>query len=345
MAGPAIKRAARLRAAALVCVAAAGCAGNPERASVGIGTAAYVEHDARPYAALYLPYAEMASLAYSDRQFLFPSGSRAANCPDEARLRSPALVDDAHPAADNLRAARWLAALGKHWRCLSGGIGPLDCPTGVKCVEGLQYQVWRRRDCGEAVIAFRGTDAGDIGDWLSNLRWFLGRRAFDQYDQVQQAIPSIIDRLYRAGCRPRRIIATGHSLGGGLGQHVAYADSRIDYVYAFDPSPVTAFFGVPVPVRMAAAQKLGIDRIYEAGEILSLPRYLVSGVFPTSQCRPRVRIVRFATVSEPSLIERHRIANLTEGLQALAANGRPRRLPVAFNEARTCTFAPAGQGG
>ena len=108
---------------------------------------------------------------------------------------------------------------------------------------------------------------------------------------------------------------------------------------------MTAFFGVPLPVRMAAAEKLGIDRVYEAGEILSLPRYLVSGLFPSTQCRPRVRIVRFATVRVPSLLERHRITNLTMDLERLAAQGRPRRLPVAFDAARTCTFAPAGQGG
>lgn len=330
---------ARLLAAALVCLTAAGCAFNPQKVSVGIGTAAYVPEDAKPYAALYLPYAEMASLAYTDMQFLVPQGT-GTNCPDEARLRDPTLVDARHPAADNLRLARWLDALNRHWKCLSGAIGSQNCPRVVKCVEGLQYQVWRRKDCREAVIAFRGTDAGDIGDWLSNFRWFLARRPFDQYDQVQQAIRGIIDGIGRPGCHPRHIIATGHSLGGGLAQHVAYADSRIDYVYGFDPSPVTAFFGVPVPVRMAAAEKLGIDRVYEAGEILSLPRYLISGVFPTSPCRPRVRIVRFSTATAPSLVERHRINNLTMGLERLAAQGKPRRLPVAYNEARTCTFVP-----
>jgi hypothetical protein len=342
MAGAKFRVTARLLMAVLVCAVAAGCAQNPQKVAVGIGTAAYVPESARPYAALYLPYAQMASLAYADPQFL--ARRATPNCPDEALLRSPALVDATHPAADNLRLAQWRAALGRDWQCLFGGMGPLDCPPGIRCVEGLQYQVWRRRDCSEAVIAFRGSDAGDAGDWISNFRWFITRPIFDQYDQVQQAIPGIIDKLTSAGCRPRRIIATGHSLGGGLSQHVAYADRRIDYVYAFDPSPVTGFFTVPLPARMAAAEKLGIDRVYEAGEVLSLPRYLVSGVFPTSPCRPRVRIVRFATVTAPSLIERHRIANLTAGLERLAKGGPPRPLPVAYNAARTCTFADVGGG-
>lgn len=328
--------------AALAVLALAACT-QPGKVSVGIGTAAYVPQDAHPYAALYLPYAEMATLAYTDKQFLSRDGARRY-CPDKTLLNSPALVDEQHPATYNQSLAHWLAALNPHWQCLSGGIGPLDCPRGIKCVDGLQYQVWRRKDCDEAVIAFRGTDAGEIGDWLSNLRWFVARPLFDQYDQIQQAIPGIIDGIYRSGCHPRRIIATGHSLGGGLAQHVAYADSRIDYVYGFNPSPVTAFFGVPLPVRMAAAEKLGIDRVYEAGEILSLPRYLVSGLFPSTQCRPRVRIVRFATVRVPSLLERHRITNLTMDLERLAAQGRPRRLPVGVRRGAHVHLRAGGAG-
>jgi len=343
MAGAVVRFVSRLFTVVLFCAAAAGCASRPSTVGVGIGTAAYVDQPAKPYAALYLPYAQMAALAYADPQFLIRS--QTPYCPDEALLRSPALADAGHPAADNVRLARWRAALGRHWQCLFGGVGPVGCPRGIRCVDGLQYQVWRRRDCGEAVIAFRGSDSGDIGDWLSNFRWFLSRSIFDEYDQVQKAIPAIVDKIYGSGCRPRRIVAVGHSLGGGLAQHVAYAEPRIDYVFAFDPSPVTGFFGVPLPTRMAAAKELGIDRVYESGEILSLPRYLVSGVFPTSSCQPRVRIVRFATVAAPSLVERHRVANLTEGLERLAAQPRPSHpLPVAFKAAKACTFVDAGRG-
>ena len=329
--------------AALLCAALAACAQTRDKVAVGIGTAYYVPDDAVPYAALYLPYARMASLAYADPQFL-RRGKVRPFCPDVGLLASPRGVDAAHPAEDNRRLAGWLVALNRNWECLSGGVGPLDCPKGVRCVEGLQYQVWRRKDCSEAVIAFRGTDRTQRGDWLSNLHWFVGRWFFDQYAQAQEAIRGIIKGIDAAGCRPRRIIATGHSLGGGLAQHVAYADSRIDYVYAFDPSPVTAFFGVPLTTRSAAVGKLGIDRIYEHGEVLSLPRYLVSGVFPTSQCQPRVRIVRFATEHAPSLIERHGIAKLTEGLESIVDGAKVRHLPVAYDAAKTCNFARPGEG-
>jgi hypothetical protein len=318
----------RVCAMALAAVALAACAQTRTVAEVGIGTAAYQPKPAKPYAVLYKPYAEMATVAYTDPAYL-----DANACPDAAKL-SAGGTDDTRTYAAMLGDLK-----NAGWSCHFGHVGPYGCKPGTRrCVEGLEYHVWRRGRCGEAVIAFRGTDANEIGDWLTNLRWFIASPLFDQYDQVQKAVPDIIDKVNGEGCSPRLIVATGHSLGGGLAQHAAYADKRIAYVYAFDPSPVTAFFGVPLPVRSAATKHLGIDRVYEAGEILSLPRYLVSGAFPSSQCRPRVRIVRFAVVTTPSIVERHRIASLTEGLAHLAAQPGHVKRPLGFAHARTCDF-------
>ena len=311
-----------------VLVVLGGCAQQRSVADVGIGTAAYAPKPAKPYAVLYKPFAEMARVAYTDQSYL-----DANACPDAAKLRAGG--DATKPLADmvaDLNHAKW--------SCRFGHVGPFGCKAGTpRCLDGLEYHVWRKRDCGEAVIAFRGTDANEIGDWLTNLRWFVGRRFFDQYDQVQLAVPDIIATLDKQGCRPRLIVATGHSLGGGLAQHAGYSSSRIAYVYAFDPSPVTGFFAIPFGESGRSIEHLGIDRVYEAGEILSLPRSLASGVFPSSQCRPRVRIVRFATVTTPSLIERHRIGDLTAGLIDLSGGtthtdkGR-----IGLAHARSCDF-------
>lgn len=51
-------------------------------------------------------------------------------------------------------------------------------------------------------------------------------------------------KLRHAGNKPLKIIATGHSLGGGLAQFMAYAIPEIDLVYAFNSSPVTAYYDV-----------------------------------------------------------------------------------------------------
>jgi pimeloyl-ACP methyl ester carboxylesterase len=337
MAGMVINGAARLLLATLVCAALAACAQQPrDKVAVGIGTAAYARQKAKPYAVLYKPYAEMATVAYVSPPYLTDN-----SCPDAAKLR-------ASGTPDNEAAATLLDSLVKAgWSCRFGHVGPYGCKPGTpRCLDGLEYHVWRHKSCDTAVIAFRGTDGNEIGDWLTNFRWFLGGRFFDQYDQVQEAVPDIIKTLYAEGCRPRVIVTAGHSLGGGLAQHAAYADKRIGYVYAFDPSPVTAFFGIPFPERNAATKDLGIDRVYESGEILSLPRYLASGVFPSSQCRPRVRIVRFNTITAPSLLERHRIANLTKGLIALSGRAtQTDKGRIGFAHARACDYVQPDRWG
>jgi hypothetical protein len=318
---------------ALLAFGLGACATQPrDQVEVGIGTAAYKREPAAGYAALYRPYAQMAALAYTDQENLFPkSANRAPLCPDKARLRNaPGAGESAH----------WVNQLeAEKWSCLFGRIGYDSCSPGQRCVTGLEYQVWRRTNCTEAVIAFRGTDGGDIGDWISNLRWFVLARYFDEYDQVGAEIKDVINKIYASGCRRPRIIVTGHSLGGGLAQHAAYGEKRIMYVYAFDPSPVTGYFDFPWRTLRETRNAFGTDRIYEAGEILSIPRYLASGLFPTSSCRPRVRIVRFATIPAPSLLERHRIQEMTKGLIALSELPRSGPLPTGFNSAPTCDLA------
>lgn len=324
------------------------CAQGAGQVGVGIGTKAYGFTNAAPYAALYRPYAQMARLAYANPTFLTsahyhgPLGGPL--CPLAGKLARPDLADDPQQARDNALAAQWARQLRRDgWRCLFGQIGAEGCPPGQRCVTGLQLQVWRR-GCGEAVIAFRGTDRRDVGDWISNLHWLLGRVFYDQYYEVRDRISKIVDQASQ-GCRLRHVTATGHSLGGGLAQLAGYADRRIDYVYAFDPSPVTGYFSVPWDRKQPSVQVLGADRIYQAGEILSLPRYLTSGFFPTPVCRPRVRIVRFASIPELSLVERHRITLLAQSIVDLAKEAKPGRpLPKGYAQARNCTFATADGG-
>ena len=327
--------------AALCALTLGGCAQHRNDVAVGIGTRYYEIEKAKPYAALYLPYARMAALAYTDEQFL-TSGEgpprRGQLCPVGEHLNNPALADARNPVEANRQLAVWLKELQRDgWECIFGRVGVRNCPSGEQCVDGLQYHIWRRKDCREAVLAFRGSDSDQIGDWITNLRWFQVRDVFDQYDQVQREVVRVVKRLRASQCRPDTIIATGHSLGGGLAQHAAYTGG-INYVYAFDPSPVTGIFGVPFLTRQRSVERLGVDRIYESGEILSLPRYIVSGIYPSPQCRPRVRIVRFNVIDAPTFTERHRLTGLARGMERLAAGARPSRLPHAFKEAANCDF-------
>lgn len=339
---PISRNAIRLASAVLAALLLTACAQQREQVGVGIGTKAYTFSEAGPYAALYRPYAQMARLAYADPKFLTPKSYRGRYggplCPRADLLRRADLAGGPEQARDNALAADWEDQLmNAGWRCLFGQVGAEGCPPGQRCVTGLQLQVWRR-GCGEAVVAFRGTDRRDVGDWISNLHWLLGRVFYDQYYEVRDRISKIVDQASR-GCRLRHITATGHSLGGGLAQLAGFADRRIDYVYAIDPSPVTGYFSVPWEQKEPSVQRLGADRIYQAGEILSLPRYLTSGFFPTPSCRPRVRIVRFAGTPGLSLVERHRITLLTESIVDLAKKASAGPLPRGYAAARNCTLA------
>jgi len=106
---------------------------------------------------------------------------------------------------------------------------------------------------------------------------------------------------------------------------------------------VTAYFQVPEETRIRTRQKLGVDRVYQAGEILSLPRYLVSGIFPTSSCQPYVRIVRFNFAGLPGLVNRHRMAVLADGFKDLAGDRRT-ALPTGFAAARSCKIIITDRG-
>jgi pimeloyl-ACP methyl ester carboxylesterase len=185
----------------------------------------------------------------------------------------------------------------------------------------------------EAVIAFRGTVGGDKGDWESNFHWIL--RAFpiyDQYEQVRDHVGDFIghierDKCYRAGST--EIIAVGHSLGGGLAQLAAYSDRRIRRVYGFDPSMVTGFYSVDPPNRDRNVQGLGIERVYELGEVLAYGRLIMLHAIPLSPCNPRVVSVRFR-VFQGAPIALHSLTDLDNGLLRVARGSRPETSPMAL---------------
>jgi len=310
-------------------------ASKADTARVTVGKDKAAEFPARQVAALFVPYAILATRAYEP---LLPDGACPATTTNDQNLPQHALD-----------------LLNAEWECIFSHTGKWKCPAGqqaLKCslvLSGLGVQIWRSKPkdgvCREFVIAFRGTDPKQVGDWLSNSRWITRiLPVYDQYQQVRSHIDERVDWIKKQSCyrETSKIVATGHSLGGGLAQQAAYTNGSIRFVYAFDSTPVTGYHDVKKPVRRRNANGLQIDRIYESGEILAYLRGTLSEFYPVTSCHPQIRNVRF-NYAKGNFVSQHSMAAFTRNLMGVApgADATPSssefRLPNA-----TCEEARAG---
>jgi hypothetical protein len=147
---------------------------------------------------------------------------------------------------------------------------------------GLEFVAFGRdgpKSVGEIIIGFRGTDFTSLSDWRSNLRWFtrvLPLSGPDQYQVVHSHTKELVDLALKEANNkiPSAVrfdvYSTGHSLGGGLAQLLAYSDSRVKGAVVFDPSPVTGYNQLVTDEQVNCSAR--IVRIYERGEALQYVR-------------------------------------------------------------------------
>jgi pimeloyl-ACP methyl ester carboxylesterase len=110
------------------------------------------------------------------------------------------------------------------------------------------------------------------------------------------------------------IYLTGHSLGGGLAQHIAYvADKMVTATYAFDNSPTTNWSQLR---DYEQARDPVIHRIFQEREVLERIRN-AAGKF--TDIRYRRTEYAFDLVKTRG-VEAHSISNLTCGLAKLVKN-------------------------
>lgn len=190
----------------------------------------------------------------------------------------------------------------------------------------LFFSVWEHRtgqtpaDISEVAIVFRGTEADQRQDWFSNARWFIPTklRGEDQYDitrdWVSKAFEAELQDRIRQGKLPAtvRIVAIGHSLGGGLAQQLSYAfprsspqPIRVSKVIAFNSSPVTGWCSTANPPRDENTKGLEIDRIFEHGEALAYIRLPINMVASPNKRDSAVRDLRFNLNMAPGGVTNH----------------------------------------
>jgi pimeloyl-ACP methyl ester carboxylesterase len=148
---------------------------------------------------------------------------------------------------------------------------------------GLAYEVWINPHLTPkvVVIAVRGTEFTQWQDWKSNL-WWLTRFFTDknQYRIAPSAEEVGLVFEYFKNQPDTVFITTGHSLGGGVAQCLMYAYPHVSQCYAFNPSPITAYYDQLEDKRRTYSEKLPLPgfpshrtlRIYEKGEILAYLR-------------------------------------------------------------------------
>ena len=194
-----------------------------------------------------------------------------------------------------------------------------------KKLPGFYYEIWEldeATDVKVVAVAFRGTLKSM--DWVANLRWvrrLFYRKTWDHYDQLKAINASMIDSIhdrFASSHKEIQIVSTGHSLGGGLAQYLAYLNPEVKHVFAFDPSPVTGFYDVkPRSKRNENKKGIMIYRVFESGEGLSFIRKMLTFIYPAPLLLtkdPALIRIRFSFKTAKNALNQHSIRDLANSL-------------------------------
>jgi pimeloyl-ACP methyl ester carboxylesterase len=274
-----------------------------------------------------LPYALMSAYAYR-------LGPGCADPGNEQKLGEAAQHElEANIAATTGGAGSWRPVAEQS---IHDEAGHSECEDD----EGLAYHVWERTLDGRklVVLAFRGTSGK--GDWKYGNLWWFSRFVFrdNQYTRARAHAEAIIrhydEEAARAKLKSPRFVTTGHSLGGGLAQHVLYAfPDRIEQAIVFDPSSVTGYVdvdhehhvlacGCEIPALRAEGIVIEpeprILRVYQTYEILTDLRIFHKIFFEPERHVMEVRIPFEAPIEQ---VKRHSMKDLADNLFDAAKPG------------------------
>ena len=205
------------------------------------------------------------------------------------------------------------------WRPFACAEAPAT-PPGKYPLGGLVYDVWVLARPGArplAVLVFRGTNYLEFADWVANTRPVTNWPGlWDQYEQARALTPAVVARLDAAYGGRARIMAAGHSLGGGLAQHAGYTCPRIEKVFAFNSSPLTGYFDVAKKEQLLHGSRRRTFLVYESYEVLALFR-LVPAYLDRFRNVDIVAVrYNFSTgLDAPSPFQQHAMQRLVAGLR------------------------------
>lgn len=180
---------------------------------------------------------------------------------------------------------------GGGWNRLVLNDGWWVAPEGITpCYNqhGLYFETYvhRRKPFSApdiAVIAFRGTENYNLyqkmRDWSSNLAAFFGFDPREYMFARYRAIPLIKEIKQRN--TNIKIYVTGHSLGGGIAQQIAYISTAVDAAYVFDSTPVTNWSTLMSASLIPHNYNPIVFRVSHTNEFLQGPRAIASRLSTT----------------------------------------------------------------
>jgi hypothetical protein len=184
---------------------------------------------------------------------------------------------------------------------------------GTRQTPDLTYRLFIRDESQPklAFLVFRGTHIR--ADWISNLRWIdFWLPLEDHYEQTARITEDVVRWIRKEYGPSIEILATGHSLGGGLAQTAAYAScGEIATVFAFDSSPVTKHRAINACAPSATPR--AFYRVFEQSEILSYARFVVRQLLGLKPENPKMTEIK-VHVFEGVAIAGHSMQNLAMNL-------------------------------
>ncbi|WP_332852324.1 lipase family protein [Duganella sp. S19_KUP01_CR8] len=328
-----------------------------ESARTSAGDAEKTLTDAEAIAAMarYVPYAKMSEAVY--RRELRGSTALLATACDYVASSDPKTLALDLPK-DWIRLDRkMMITLGME---PAGAAEPLrPCRGNV----GLEYETYVKLDPAgrplEATIAFRGTEnirRQWLNDWVanfSNVDFGVGGNA--QFKEARAEGMRMIEALARVLPKTKStpvctavqgktegmqvpIELTGHSLGGGLAQHLAYSVDAclVRSTITFDPSPATGWFFLKWRKAVIAQDPI-IHRVYIDGEALSFVRGVSTKFNLPRENRVDVRIAFPAISAGPS--GRHSMTLLYGSIES-ASNWQPAAAPAPIDDYASTVVHP-----